>query len=344
MSDPNAEPQYILIVEDDARMRRKLGDALTAAGYDCTLAADARRGLALMADARFALLLCDVDLPHGAGLHLTQHVLAEWPHTAAVMMSGSAEPELAATALDCGAYGYLLKPFTHTALLTSVLNALLRRDLELRDEAQTVRLDSSREETISRLSLAMQYRDPGTGRHLERMSHYCGLIAGELALDTRAIRIASSMHDIGKIGVPESIMLKPGPLTACERLVMQGHAQLGHDLLCDSESELMRRAAVIAWTHHERYDGGGYPRGLAGTEIPIEGRIAAVADVFDALTSTRPYRLALPFGDALTLLSAERGRHFDPLVLDAFLDAMENVDGARRFARGAALASVAGSG
>ena len=199
----------------------------------------------------------------------------------------------------------------------------------------TAQLAAAHEDTIQRLSRAMLYRDPATGRHLEHMSRLSALIAGAMSLDPHPMKVASSMHDIGKIGVPESIMLKPGALTPAERLVMRGHAQIGHDLLCDSPSDLLGLAAAIAWTHHERYDGGGYPHGLLGEEIPLEGRIAAVADVFDALTSTRPYRVALPAEDALAMMDAESGLHFDPAVLEAFYSVTSELQVGRRFRRAA---------
>jgi putative two-component system response regulator len=308
-----------------------LGRSLEAVGHSCALAADAAEARARLAEESFGLLLCDVNLPGQSGLDLTRYVLAEHPGVAALMVSGADRPDYAATALEYGAYGFLLKPFTVSAVQIAVMNALRRRELETQHRAHTVRLEqevlertleveASRAETVQRLSRAMEYRDPETGEHVERMSRLCARVAERFSLDARSIELASAMHDIGKIGVPDSILLKPGPITPAERRTMQAHTQIGHDLLRGSESEILRLAAEIAWTHHERYDGGGYPRRLAGDEIPIEGRIAAVADVFDALTSTRPYRQALPVQEALSIMRAERGRHFDPVVFDAFLE------------------------
>jgi putative two-component system response regulator len=347
MRDGNTDAGRILVVDDDEQMRRVLGRSLERAGYRCIYAAGAREAHAQLAVSQVALLLCDVKLPGESGLDLTRHVLTKHPDTAALMVSGSDEPELTATALEYGAYGYLVKPITNTALLISVMNALRRRELEIERRAHTEQLeqlvhertsslrralsrleetasqlDSSREETIRRLSRAMEFRDPQTGEHVDRMSRSCAMIARRLPLDARAIEVASAMHDIGKIGVPDSILLKHGPLSAAERAIMETHPQLGYDLLRDSGSEILRTAATIAWTHHERFDGGGYPRGLAGEDIPLEGRIAAVADVFDALTSDRPYRAAFSVEHALSIMRAERGGHFDPIVLDVFLDAL----------------------
>jgi diguanylate cyclase (GGDEF)-like protein len=183
-------------------------------------------------------------------------------------------------------------------------------------------------ETIRRLGAAAEFRDSETGSHVERMSRLCALLGRRLGLDDERcelLRAASPLHDIGKIALPDEILLKAEPLDPQERAAMQRHAELGHRLLAGSRSELLEMAAAIALTHHERWDGSGYPNGLAGEAIPLEGRIASVADVFDALTSDRVYRPALPLDDALELMRSGRGRQFDPLVLDAFLDAIPDV-------------------
>jgi putative two-component system response regulator len=189
-------------------------------------------------------------------------------------------------------------------------------------------LRRSHEETVRRLSTAAELRDDETGAHIERVSRYCELIAERLGLDPAfrdELRIASPMHDVGKIGIPDAILLKPGPLTPEERAEMERHAEIGYRVLTGSGAELLELAATIAWTHHERFDGSGYPRGLSGETIPLEGRIAAVADVFDALTSDRVYRKALPYEEAIALLRDGRGSQFDPRVVDAFLEADDEI-------------------
>ena len=171
------------------------------------------------------------------------------------------------------------------------------------------------------LARAGRFRDEETAEHVERMSRTCELIAGQLGWPTPAcsqLRTASALHDIGKIGIPDSVLLKPGPLTAAERAVIERHPQIGCEILAGSTDPVMQLAATIALTHHERIDGTGYPAGLQGAEIPLPGRIAAVADVFDALTRDRVYRPALPLGEALTILRSGRGAQFDPTVLNAF--------------------------
>jgi diguanylate cyclase (GGDEF)-like protein len=189
-------------------------------------------------------------------------------------------------------------------------------------------LQLSQAETIRRLAFAAEFRNAETGRHTERMSRYCELLARKLELDDERcelIRLASGLHDVGKIAIPDRILLKPSSLTDSERRVMERHAEIGHRLLANSSSELLDVAATIALTHHERYDGTGYPRGLAGEAIPLEGRIAAVADVFDAITSNRVYRRALELDEAIVVMREGRGAQFDPLVLDLFLEAIGDV-------------------
>jgi HD-GYP domain-containing protein (c-di-GMP phosphodiesterase class II) len=178
------------------------------------------------------------------------------------------------------------------------------------------------EEAVDCIVRAIELRDIGTGTHVERMSYYSLLLAEALGLPQErchAIARASRLHDIGKIAVPDGILLKPGVLTREERQIMQRHCEAGHKILAMSGNSVLRLAAEIALTHHEWWDGGGYPRGLAGDEIPLAGRIAAVADAFDALTSNRPYRPALSYEDATQVMAEERGSHFDPALLDLFL-------------------------
>jgi putative two-component system response regulator len=209
-------------------------------------------------------------------------------------------------------------------------------------------LERSYHETLRRLARAVEFRDNDTGEHIERMSSFCELIARGLGLDEQQcalIRAASTLHDAGKIAIPDEILLKPGSLTDRERAIMQTHAATGHQLLTGSASPLLQLAASIALTHHERFDGTGYPRRMAGHDIPIEGRIAAVADVFDALTSDRVYRPALPIDEAIELMDAERGRHFDPIILDTFLAGISATHNATRpAARAGSAPTVAHAG
>ncbi|MEA2483333.1 MAG: cyclic di-GMP phosphodiesterase [Thermoleophilaceae bacterium] len=340
----------ILVVDDDPRVGRVLTTMLAAAGYDVRAVMSAREARAALAGDEIGLLLSDVKMPGESGLELIRFALAEHPDTATLLISGDDNPEIARVGLAYGAYGYLTKPFARNQIVIAVMNAFRRRELEIRDrgardelgrevDERTAELrdamsnltvageqvESSRAETIYLLARAAEFRDTGTGAHLDRMSGYCGLMAGRLGLDPALLTLASVLHDIGKIATPDAVLLKPGRLTRRERLEIERHAMAGHELLEGSSSDVLRLAASIALTHHEKFDGSGYPNGLAGHDIPLEGRIAAVADVFDALTSHRVYREAWSLDRTLAELEAQRDKHFDGDVLDAFADALPEI-------------------
>ena len=213
--------------------------------------------------------------------------------------------------------------------ITSEREALrLRDELTASQQGAIDELRLSREEMVERLVRAIERHDPSTGLHVIRIGAIASCLAGRLGLDperAELLRVAAPMHDVGKIGTPEAILRKPGLLTPEERAEMQRHAMIGHEILADSESELLRIAATIALTHHEWFDGGGYPQGLAGTEIPIEGRITAVADVFDALLSDRCYRPGLTLKEAVEVMRRGRGTQFDPRILDIALDHVDEM-------------------
>ncbi len=201
--------------------------------------------------------------------------------------------------------------------------------IRLRDELTTTQqraieeLQSSRLETVERLARAIEFHDSSTGAHVTRMAMIAAFLGSRLKLDAEQVQLlreAAPMHDVGKIGISEAMLRKPGPLSAAEHKEMERHTVIGHEILADSKSELLQMAARIALTHHERYDGAGYPQGLAGEEIPLEGRISAVADVFDALLSDRCYRPALPVSDAVKVIEDGRGTHFDPRIADLLID------------------------
>jgi HD domain len=201
---------------------------------------------------------------------------------------------------------------------TALVGAAVSRDRAQRTQA----LRGSQEEIVHRLARVVEFRDNDTGEHVERMSLFSMLIAQELGWSVercRELRLAAALHDVGKVAVPDAILLKPGPLTAEERWIMQRHCRAGFEMLSGSDSTLLDLAAVIALTHHERYDGAGYPSGLGGHEIPLAGRIVAVADVFDALTSARVYKAAIDVPEALGIIRDGRGSQFDPEIVDAFL-------------------------
>jgi putative two-component system response regulator len=192
----------------------------------------------------------------------------------------------------------------------------------------TEEIRAREKEMVLRLSKAAEHRDPETGQHLLRMANYSRLVARELGLvedEQNLIMEAAPMHDIGKVATPDAILLKQGRLTEEEFVIMKEHAAAGYNILRDSDSLLLRTAAILAWTHHEKFDGKGYPNGLKGDDIPLYGRIVAVADVFDALTSVRPYKKAWSLDDAVNFLKENSGAHFDPECVEAFLRAWDDV-------------------
>ena len=343
----------LLVVDDEETIRSLLVRVLKRGGYENVRAAasdgEARE---LLAAADVDLVLSDVQMPGSSGLELLNHMHEEFPGIATLMVTGVDDAGLADKALALGAYGYIIKPFRQSEVLIGVRNALLRRDLELENQAQrdqlqetverrTVELSdaivklelseknllASRAETIERLAVAGEFRDEDTGVHVARMSRYCEILANRSGNDElgRTIREASSLHDVGKIGIPDSILLKPGALSSEERTAMEEHARIGHRILKESASPLLQLAAEIALTHHEKVDGSGYPQGLAGDEIPQAGRIAGVADVFDALTSNRVYRPAFSVKEAIAMMKRDAGTHFDPDLLTTFWDVLPEV-------------------
>lgn len=346
-------PTSILVVDDDELSARLLSRMLTTAGYGCEEAADGLQARAALDRQHFDLVLTDMDMPGESGIGLIEHIEAHHAGTAVVMVTGYDDPVVAAMALDRGAYGFVIKPFSQNEILIAVQNAARRRTLELsarfhtenlerliaertrelamaliRVENSASELRTSQEETVHRLALAAEFRDGATARHVERMSRYCELLARELGFShhrAEEVRIASLMHDVGKIGVPDRVLLKEGGLDDDEWDVMRRHPVVGHQILCNSRSDLLDTAARVALTHHERIDGDGYPQGLAGEEIPLEGRIAAVADVFDALTSDRVYRPAFDLDRARSMIVDGRGSQFDPEIVDRLLDSWDDV-------------------
>jgi putative two-component system response regulator len=319
VDDGRAARERVLLVDDDQHTLAILDRILSREGYRCTPAQDVTAARALLGAAPYDLVLCDVRLPDGSGLDLIASALPRYESMAAVMVSGLDDAALAERAIQLGAYGYIVKPFSANDVLIGVIGALRQRRtrLDARDA-----LAAAQEETIQRLCIAVEARDPDVATQISQMSGYCWRIGRELELgpeECRLLRIAGQMHDVGNIGVPSEILDKPGPLSAVERAEMERHAEIGYRILAGSHSALLRVASTIAWTHHERFDGTGYPRGLAGDEIPLEGRVAAVADVFVALTRDRVYRTRLSHAAALEVMQEGRGTDFDPDVLDAFL-------------------------
>ena len=343
----------LLVIEDGSSVDGHIERALGEAGFLFEVASGRLDALARLENDSFALVVVEMNVQGNVGLDLLEEIRRRRDDVATIVVTAEHRADLADSAMGLGAFGYLIKPFKPVELVIDVANALRRRTLEIENNSHRQRLEDmvrqrtselwdainkleqadlglrmSYEETVRRLSLAAEYRDDETARHIQRMSRYCDILGQGAALPLERIemiRMASIMHDVGKIGIPDEILLKPGKLSVKERVVMQSHTEIGYQILSGSSSELLNVAATIALTHHERFDGAGYPRGLSDDDIPLEGRIAAIADVFDALTSDRVYKKAYPWTRALTIMREERGKHFDPDLLDVFLDNIDQV-------------------
>jgi cyclic di-GMP phosphodiesterase len=344
----------LLIVDDEEVLRRWEERVVRDNGYSCDGAGDASSARACLESDSYKLALLDVNMPGDSGIELLSEIRRDHPDVAVLMVTGEDSTELAMTAIELGAYGYLVKPVGYGELVINVANALHRRRSEAHSQHVMERLHqavqsrseelaqalqsleisegkvwSSQAETIFRLARMVEFRDEETGRHVHRMSSYCEILARRIGYspeDAERVRLASQLHDVGKVAVPDGVLLKPGRLTPEEFEIVKRHTDAGYRMLMGSDSEVVQLGALIAYTHHERWDGSGYPRGLAGEAIPREGRIAAVADVFDALTSDRVYRAALPLKSAVKMMQDERGRHFDPKMLDAFFEVRAEVE------------------
>ena len=353
MPAPDEKGAGILIVGHEDDTRKMLAALLDRHGYSFSTAVDASAARAYISTHEFAVVLADMDLPGLSGLELVMKLTHEQPDMAMFICTGMNDPKLVQTALEMGAFGYMIKPLEPSEVVINLANALRRRKLEMENRwhreklQQTVRdrtielrgaigrlqhaeteLHSSREETIERLSTAAEFKDNESARHIKRISGYCRLLAratGEDEKSCEMVRVASQLHDVGKIGIPDHILLKTGSLTESEIRVMRQHTEIGYRILAGSQSDLLSIAAGIALTHHERIDGTGYPKGLRGDDIPVEGRIVAVADVFDGLTTHRPYKKAVELEEAIRVMRAESQGRLDADLVDLFIGSMDSV-------------------
>ena len=347
----------ILIVDDAPANVRLLEKLLEADGYtNIVSTTDPTTVLRLCAQKEPDLIITDLRMPLVDGFELLTRIretFADGGYLPVLVLTADGDDAAKEKSLKLGANDFLTKPFNRTEVLLRVKNLLETRalhqelrdynqDLEAKVKDRTARLWNavtqleltekqvrlSQQETVTRLSIAAEFRDDETARHIRRMSHYCGLLAERVGMDHKRadlLRIASEMHDVGKIGIPDHILLKPGRLTPDERTIIEQHPDIGYRILRDSESELLRVAATVALSHHERVDGRGYPNGLKGDEIRLEARIASIADVFDALTTDRVYRDAMELGRALEIMKEGRGTQFDPEVLDLFFESLDDI-------------------
>ena len=293
------------------------------------------RALEYARNNRVDIVLTDYKLPEFDGIELVKQLraLQHCVDVPIVVITVVDDRKIRYDALEAGATDFLIKPLDEheTRARCANLLELRRHKIVLSDQARVLQyqVDKSvaeiheRElETLSKLAKAGEFRDKTTGNHLTRMARYSAMIGQNLGLGAETVHVlevAAPMHDIGKIGIPDAILLKEGPLTKAEEDVMKTHPRIGYDILKGSPSKYLSMGAIIALGHHEKFDGSGYPNGLHGEDIPLVARVVAVADVFDALVSERPYKHAWPLAEGIEFLKSQRGRHFDSRCIDAFL-------------------------
>lgn len=360
----------VLMVDDEPRVLAGFRRALLGRGLECELreAGNGREALEVLRREPIDVVLSDVQMPGMDGLELLQAIRAEtaWETVQVVIVTGLDARDQKARAIELGASDLLTKPVSTAELQARLRNALqlkayqddLRaRNAVLEEEVRrrTTEIAASRAEVVFRLAKAAELRDEETGLHVVRVGCYCRTIAQTLDLGAAfcdTIFLAGPLHDVGKIGIPDEILLKPGKLDPGEWTVMRRHTQIGAAILSREpgafeallsssgglrslveprpENPVLAMAADIAMAHHERWDGDGYPRGLAGNDIPLAARICAVADVYDALGSVRPYKPAYPEEQVLAIMADGRGSQFDPEVYDAFGDCLPELQTLRR--------------
>ena len=338
----------ILIVDDEINNIELQKAYLEPYNYKVLTASNGEEALKTVSRNNIDLILLDVMMPGKNGFTVTKHLKSneETRVIPVILVTALTEKAERVKGIKAGCDDFISKPVDSSELLARVRSLLkvkayndhLRNyEQELETEvakrtrelnAALVMLEETALETIHRLAAAAECRDQYTGSHILRMSRYAEAIARKMGLDSgfvKALLYAASMHDIGKIGIPDKILMKPGKLDTKEWAIMQQHSVIGAKILNGSKQDYMKLAEEIALTHHEKWDGTGYPQGLRGEHIPISGRIVAVADVFDALISERPYKPSLSTRESFTIIKNERGTHFDPDIIDAFIGIKQEI-------------------
>lgn len=334
----STERGRILIADDDPAVVRLIERMLDKAGYEEVFSTTRSSEVVdLYSEVGPDLVLLDLTMPSPTGFEIMERlseVIAAADYVPILVLTGDLAPAIKRRALAGGAKDFLTKPFDVTEVLLRIGNLLQTRFLHLENQRQnrileervrqrTKNLEEARLDVLARLARAAEFRDDETGEHTRRVGAMAAALARQLGLpddEVEEIRLTAPLHDVGKIGIPDGILLKADSLTATERSVMETHTTIGAELLSESPWPLLRLAREIALNHHERWDGSGYPHGLAGEDIPVSARIVAVADVYDALCHERSYRPAMSDAEALERVRAGSGSHFDPKIVDAFLE------------------------
>ncbi|WDT84555.1 response regulator [Alteromonas sp. 009811495] len=322
MLDSEVTKPTLLLVDDEPVNLRVLKQLL-AADYQLIFAKNGEEALKLAPARKPNLILLDVMMPGITGFEVCRQLkgLPETKHIPIIFVTALNDDHDEAEGFDAGAVDYIIKPIS-----PAVVKARVKTHLSL---VQADELLESRLQVVQRLGRAAEYKDNETGMHVMRMSHYSKVLAVAYGLTDKQAEIllhAAPMHDIGKIGIADSIMLKPGKLTDEEFALMKHHPEIGAEIIGDcGDSLLLNVAKSVSLTHHEKWDGSGYPRGLSGEDIPIEGRICAIADVFDALTSKRPYKEAWSIEKTVDFLKEQKGKHFEPKLVDLLIENLPQI-------------------
>ena len=345
----NSSPTRILVVDDEPNISRLVSQLLAVKGFYSRMCNSGAQAIAAIAEEEFTLVISDINMPGMSGIDLLAAVKNSHPDIAFIMLTAVDDHATAVRSLELGAFGYIIKPFEANELFINVSNSLRRRELELERDQYEERLERevrertaeirlTQEQVILRLVTASGYRDEETGEHIRRMGEYAAVLARAAGWNENAadeIRLAATMHDVGKMGVADAILKKPGKLTSGEFEQMKEHTRIGARILEGTSIPMLELAREIAMNHHEKWNGGGYPDRLAGEAIPLSARIVAICDVYDALVNDRVYRAALPEPEALAIMQDGRGSHFDPGIFDLFLARLPEIRAIRdRFADG----------
>ena len=331
---PLLPKQSILVVDDSPENITILSDVLSH-DYRIRVATSGEKALKIVySDEPPDLILLDIMMPGLSGLEICRRLKAnpDRRRIPIIFVTAMSSTEDEQRGLELGAVDYITKPISPPIVKARVRTHLAlydqSRELERMVRQRTAELMTTRQQIIRRLGRAAEFKDNETGNHVLRMSHYARLIAEAHGLGDEAASIifnTAPMHDIGKIGIPDAILLKPGKLNAEEWKIMHQHPIMGAEIIGKHDNELLETARIIALSHHEKWDGSGYPRQLKGEEIPLEGRIVAIADVFDALVSVRPYKPAFALDDALRLMGEQTGKPFDPTLMEAFRKSLPEI-------------------
>ncbi len=338
-----AQKAMVLVVDDNDFVLDAVGEVLRQKGYIVMLCADSREAMGMIRAGGVEAVLTDIRMPNVSGLSLLEKIHEHDGDLPVILMTAYAELHTAITALKSKAFDFIIKPYRPDHLAHAVQKAVkyyrlvkmernyrtrLEEEVSNRSDELAGALEMVRDmsqELVTRLTVISEYRDDDTGAHIKRMGLYAGTLASELKMPgdfVDDITFAAPMHDIGKIGIPDSILLKPGALTDIEFEFMKLHTVIGERMLVGSTHSKMQKAGIISLCHHEKWDGSGYPRGLKGGDIPVEGRIVNIADQYDALRSRRPYKIPMGHQEACRMLlegnQRNRPSHFDPDVLGAF--------------------------